>query len=68
MRKNKTMSFSFRGFEFKATDVVIFVIPMLAALFLTLIIALHNETLTTESSFNNERFIVMPRNCYLKIP
>jgi len=62
------MSFSFRGFEFKATDVVIFVIPMLAALFLTLIIALHNETLTTESSFNNERFIVMPRNCYLKIP
>ncbi|MGL1861407.1 MAG: hypothetical protein OCC46_02660 [Pseudodesulfovibrio sp.] len=68
MRKNNTMFFSFKGSEFDATAVMIFVTPLLALLCLTLILAFHNETLTAESSFNDERFIVMPRNCYLKTP
>jgi len=60
------MFFSFKGFESDVTDVMIFIVLLLATLFITLIIAFHYETLCAESSFNNERFIVMPRNCYLK--
>lgn len=62
------MSFSIKSFEFDAADLVIFGTPILAALVLILIVALHSETLTTDSFFNNEQFIIMPRNCYLKIP
>lgn len=49
-------------------DVVIIAAPLFAALFLTLVLAHHNEILSADDAFTNERFVVMPRNCYLKIP
>lgn len=57
-----------RNSRFDATGVLIIITPILAALLLIFITAIHNETLLTDSSFNNGQFVVMPKNCYLKTP
>jgi len=50
------------------TKKVIFIVPILAVLFLAFIVSLHNETLSANSQLENAQFIIMPRNCYLKVP
>lgn len=62
------MNTLFNGFGFDVKDAVIFAAPLLATLFLLIFVAQQNETLTADISFNYEWFIVMPRNCSLKIP
>jgi hypothetical protein len=62
------MHFSFKGHEFATIDIFIFVAPILAALVLTLIVMLHNGIPPTDSLLKNKQFIIMPKNCYLKIP
>ncbi|QGY38941.1 hypothetical protein GM415_01905 [Pseudodesulfovibrio cashew] len=54
--------------KFDMTDILIIAFPLLAALCLTLFTTLQTRDVLPDSSFNNARFIVMPRNCYLKTP
>ena len=61
------MQFKIKGVEIDTIDILILATPLFAVLFLTLLI-LHSGVNLTDSLMDKGQLIVMPRNCYLKIP
>lgn len=53
--------------SFYLIDLCIVAAPLVAALFLTFLIASQTNGCLTDCFLNGDQFIVMPRNCYLKI-
>lgn len=62
------MHLRINGFELDIIGVLIFAIPFFAALFLTFLIAFQSGMNLADCLNDRGQFVVMPRNCYLKIP
>lgn len=62
------MNYSFEKITTDMSENAVLGILLCATLFLALVVALNIESLTSDTSLDDRRFIVMPRNCYLKIP
>lgn len=62
------MQFIFKGFEIDIVDILVFAAPLLAALYLTYLVAIQPKIVMNTCLHENRQFIAMPRNSYLKIP
>jgi len=62
------MQFTIKRISFDLIDVCVLAAPLVAAVILTFLITFQTNICLTNCFQDGERFIVMSRNCYLKIP